>query len=116
MAGPESVKEASLKAYAQGFDTDRPELVADPSLPNPNPNPNPNPDPDPRPDPNPNPNPDPDPDPDLNPNSDPNPTPQVADPSLLALIESLLVQAPERRLGVRGSASDIRAITSHAYF
>ena len=50
------------------------------------------------------------------PNSDPNPTPQVADPSLLALIESLLVQAPERRLGVRGSASDIRAITSHAYF
>ena len=60
MAGPESVKEASLKAYAQGFDTDRPELVADPSLPSPNPHPNPNPDPDPRPDPNPNPNPDPD--------------------------------------------------------
>ena len=64
MAGPESVKEASLKAYAQGFDTDRPELVADPSLPSPNPNPHPNPDSDPRPDPNPNPSPDPDPDPD----------------------------------------------------
>lgn len=66
MAGPEDVKEASLKAYAEGFDVGRPELLADPSL--------------------------------------------------LSLIESLLVQAPEDRLGVRGSSSDIRAITSHAYF
>ena len=68
MAGPESVKEASLKAYAQGFDTDRPELVADPSLASPNPHPHPNPDPDPKPDPNPNPN------PNAKPNPSPNPT------------------------------------------
>lgn len=66
MAGPEGVKEASLKAYAEGFDVCRPELLADPSL--------------------------------------------------LSLIESLLVQAPEERLGVRGTSSDISAITSHAYF
>ena len=29
---PEGVKEASLKAYAEGFNVGRPELIEDPSL------------------------------------------------------------------------------------
>ena len=62
----DGIKEASLKAYSEGFNVGRPELIDNPSL--------------------------------------------------LSLIESLLVQAPEDRLGVRGKSSDIAAITSHAYF